>query len=82
MRHPFPPALAIGLVAIFLTKTALAQFPVTLDRVLPIDARAHDVLAFDNLKAHVVLNQIDTATAYTFAADFQTPSPSTRHRFC
>lgn len=36
MRHPSPTALALGLLAILLNNSASAQFPIVLDRLLPI----------------------------------------------
>ena len=78
MRHPNPTALALSLLAILLNNSASAQFPIALDRLLPIDSKAQDVVAFDDFNAHVILNQSVTepTTGYTFALDFNAPRPS------
>jgi hypothetical protein len=67
-------------VLVFLSTAAFADYPVRLDRLAPSDAHPSDVVAFDDGRAHVVLDrsamEFRTArTAYSFAVDFNNPSP-------
>jgi hypothetical protein len=67
-------------ILLLLSTAAFADYPVRLDRLAPSDSHPSDVVAFDDGRAHVVLDRSSIAfrtvgTAYSFAVDFNNPSP-------